>query len=133
MLKAFLRPTVEETKVVMVSKRFKDDDGKLAPFVVKSISQAQNEKIIKSCTRRVKVRGEWVEELDKIAYQRKLTLACTVYPDFSDSELCSAYGVVDPAEVPSQMLRVGEFNKLVNAILDINQFDDDEIEDEAKN
>ena len=42
---------------------------------------------------------------------------------------------MDPLEVPSKMLRVGEYNRLVKAINDLNGLNDDlkVLEEEAKN
>ena len=42
-LKAFLQPSVAgKTKEVIVSDRFKDENGKPVPFVIKAISQEEN-------------------------------------------------------------------------------------------
>jgi Fe-S-cluster formation regulator IscX/YfhJ len=41
---------------------------------------------------------------------------------------------MDPLDVPSRMLTAGEFTKLTQEIMDLNDFDDVEsLEDEAKN
>ena len=42
-LQAFMTPNTEETREVIISDRFKDKDGKVVPFVIKSLSQAENE------------------------------------------------------------------------------------------
>lgn len=135
-LKSFLNPTYTElTKEIEVSKRFKNDDGSIAKFKIKSIPQSENERLIKECTKRYKSKGEWIEELDKIAYQKKIILTCTIEPDFADSELCKLHGVLNPLDVPGRMLLTGEYAKLANAIMDINEFGPDEetLMDEAKN
>ena len=48
------------------------------------------------------------------------------------------YKTMDPLEVPGRMLTVGEYNRLVNAIKELNELvteesELDELEDEAKN
>ncbi len=73
-------------------------------------------------------------ETDHADYGNKLILACTIEPDFTDSDLCSFYGEAIPENVPGKMLSSGEYQKLINAINKLNGFDDpEEIEDEAKN
>ena len=133
-MKAFLQPMTEQTKEVIVSKRFIGDDGKVVPFVVRSIPQSENDALQKKATRRFKRSGQWTEELDRIDYRNRLVIAATVTPDFADAEICAAYGVIDPLEVPAKMLLPGEYNKLFNAIADLNGItDDDELEQEIKN
>jgi len=120
-LKAFLQPSVEGiTKEVIISERFKDEDGNPVPFVIKAISQKENEKLARMCRKTAKVDGIPVEKTDSILYTRRLILACVQEPDFSDQEMCKYYGTEDPLEVPSQMLSVGEYNRLSNAILELN-------------
>ena len=43
-------------------------------------------------------------------------------PDFQDSEICAYYKTMDPLEVPGRMLTVGEYNRLVNAIKELNDW-----------
>ena len=64
--------------------------------------------------------------------------SCVVEPNFKDSELCSYYKTLDPLEVPGRMLTVGEYNRLVYAIKELNELitSEDELaalEEEAKN
>ena len=47
-IKAFLQPPVlNETKEVIISKRFKDENGKPIPFVIRVIDQETNDRLIK--------------------------------------------------------------------------------------
>lgn len=56
-LDAFLHPVqTEDTREVVISKRFVDKDGKPVPFKIRSITQEENNGIIKACTRRSKNR-----------------------------------------------------------------------------
>lgn len=71
-------------------------------------------------------------------YGKLLINACVVTPNFKDSELCAYYKTVDPLEVPGRMLTVGEYNRLVRAIRELNELvtsDEDfyELDEEAKN
>lgn len=127
-LKAFLQPTpAGKTRKVVISERFRDEEGKAIPFLIKAIGQDKNEQL----ARQSRKKGE----LDTIAYSNRLIVESTVEPNFKDQEVCEFFGVVDPAQVPAKMLSVGEYQKLQNAIFDINDIGEtyDEVFDEAKN
>ena len=136
-LDAFLHPiAVEETKKVEVSKRFVGEDGKPVPFEIKTIQQGENSQLIKKFTRRKLVNGSTTEIFDTAAYTNALIVECTVQPDFQDSRMCEAYGVLDPMMVPGKMLLSGEYSALVGEIMKLNGFDADSLlkdEEEAKN
>ncbi len=132
-LSAFLNPVkLPERKEVVISKRFCGEDGKPIPFVIRPMSEEENDKLIRKSTRRVKVNGQWEEKLDAGEYGRRVVVAATVEPDFTNAELCKAYGTLDPLEVPGKMLLVGEYRKLSCAILELSGLDDDQ-EEQAKN
>ena len=127
-LKAFLQKTpVGKTKEVMISDRFRDDDGNTVPFVVKMISQEENEALVKLSTKK--------EKLDRALYTKRMIVACTVEPNFKDAGVCEFYGVVNPLDVPGRMLTIGEYQDLQAAILEINDLAKQAEEDveEAKN
>ena len=136
-LDAFLHPiAVEETKKVEVSKRFVGEDGKPVPFEIKTIPQGENSQLIKKYTRRKLVNGTTTEIFDTTGYTNALIVECTVQPDFQDSRMCEAYGVLDPMMVPGKMLLSGEYSALVGEIMKLNGFDADSLlkdEEEAKN
>lgn len=136
-LDAFLHPiAVEETKKVEISKRFVGEDGKPVPFEIKTIPQGENSQLIKKYTRRKLVNGTTTEIFDTTAYTNALIVECTVQPDFQDSRMCEAYGVLDPMMVPGKMLLSGEYSALVGEIMKLNGFDADSLlkdEEEAKN
>lgn len=132
-LDAFLHPVeTEQTKEVIISKRFRDEKGKPVPFKIKAITQEENDRLIKQSTRRTKENGGYVENLDKLGYNHKLILACVVEPDLRDAELCASYNTVDPEEVAGRMLLSGEYRTLIEAILSLNGFNDD-LDEDAKN
>ncbi len=134
-LKGFLQPSpMMETKEVVISNRFKGEDGKPLRFKIRVIDQKTNDGLIKKATKRKKIKGETVTELDHEDYASRLIVACTVEPDFRDSELCEYYKEMIPENVPGKMLSSGEFRKLLDEINELNGFyDSDDIEDEAKN
>ena len=138
-IKAFLQPPImNETKEVIVSERFKDEVGNVVPFVIRIIDQETNNKLTTKATKREKINGQVVRELDNVKYGKLLVDACVVSPNFKDSELCDYYKTADPLDVPGRMLSSGEYGKLVREINNFNGFvsTDDELneaEEEAKN
>lgn len=131
-LNAFLNPAKVDNEIVLVSNRFKGEDGSPVPFMIRPISQSENDTLIRKSTRTIKVNGQPVEKLDNVEYSRRVVVAATVTPDFTNEELCRAYGTMDPLEVPGKMLLVGEYNKLSSAIMALSGLDED-LEEQAKN
>lgn len=137
-LKAFLKPAVTTvTDKVIVSKRFVDEKTKAPiPFEIKSITQAENDALIKASTKTVVTKGQREEIFNRLQYKNRLVVECTAYPNFRDPELLTGYGVVDPLELPAKMLLSGEFAVLANAIMVVNGFGDESAEalvEDAKN
>lgn len=132
-LSAFLNPASPlEKKEIVISKRFRKEDGTPAPFIIRPISQEENDELIRKSTRRARVNGQLTEVLDSTAYGRRVVVAATVEPSFISEEMCKAYGTMDPLEVPGKMLLVGEYGKLSQAIMALSGLDDDP-EEQAKN
>ena len=127
-LAGFLNPKhIEQTAEVTASER-------LPPFVIKTITQKENNAIIKSCMRTIKEDGATYDLFDKPTYQAKLLLACVVEPDCSLEVICKRYGTNDPAEVLSLMLNMGEYANLVKKVMELNGFKTvEDITKEAKN
>lgn len=131
-LHAFLHPEYREiTREVVISNRFKDEEGKVVPFKVKTITQEMNKLLTKKCT---EVGKNGQSNLNMKKYNNVLIVECCVVPDFKSAELCAAYGTNSPEEVPERLLIAGEYGRLMEAILETNQFKSgNELEDEAKN
>lgn len=129
-IKDFMIENTEETTEVKL-KRFP------TPFKVKALTQEENEDIRNRCLIPVKKNGVVVTRtLDTEKFSREVMVACVIEPDFRNSELCKFYGTLDPLEVPSKMLKAGEYSKISRAISRLNEFDDEsteELETEAKN
>lgn len=130
-ISVFLHPAAAAEKEVVISDRFKDEDGNVVPFKIKAITQEENDLISKKATKSYKENGQRYEYLDSVDYCRRLVVASTVDPDFRDKELCEGYGVLDPLQVPGKMLFSGEYAKLLQEIKALSGFDD--LEEEAKN
>ena len=133
-LSAFLHPvTVQEEKEIVISRRFLDEDGNPAKFKIRSITQDEADALLKQSTRTVKKRdGSLERTVDDQDFNRRLIVAATLVPDFRSTELCGAYGGMDPLMVPGKMLFSGEFSNLLREILDLSGLGGS-VEDEAKN
>ena len=131
-LSAFLSPVTPEPKEVIVSDRFRDENGDPVPFKIRPLTQEENDAIIKRSKRTRTVNGVVQEYLDNTAFSRSMVLAATVEPNFAEKELCDHYGVVDPSLVPGKMLLSGEYARLMQEITKLSGFNAP-VEDEAKN
>ena len=130
---AFLHPVQgDETQEVVISKRFVGEDGKPVPFRIRALTQDENARISKQSMRLVKGGKRGEKELDAETYSNRIVVEATVEPDFRSEEMCKAYGVVDPLDVPGRMLYAGEYNTLMDAIMKLSHFGDD-LEDDVKN
>lgn len=130
-LSAFLHPEQAENKEVVVSERFKEN-GKPVPFVIRPITQKENEALLK---KHRKVDKQGAESFNRINYNRELTALAVVEPDLNSAELQKTWGVLGAADVLSAMLYVGEYSSLMEAALNLSGLDSDINEDieEAKN
>ena len=132
-LNAFLHPIQgDETREVMISVRFRGEDGKPIPFKIRALDQEENAQISRQSMRLVRGGKRGEKELDTEVYTNRIIVAATVEPDFSNEAMCKAYGTMDPIEVPGKMLYAGEYKRLMDAIMELSHFDDD-LEDGAKN
>ncbi len=134
-LSAFLHPAMPEDQEVFISDRFKDENGRPVPFVIRPVTEEES-----SAIRRQAVvpkrdrRGE--KEFDANRYTRLFVIAGTVQPDLKAADLCEAYGVVDPELLLGKMLLAGEFAKLSEAISKLSGITEeaaDAVRSEAKN
>ena len=89
----------------------------------------------RKCRKVHKVEGRQQEYFDGLEYNRRLVVACTIYPDFADAQLCDHYGVMDPLMVPGKMLLGGEYAALLSAITSLCGFNQMAVElgEEVKN
>ena len=131
-------PIINETKKVIVSERFKGEDGTPIPFVIRVIYQETNEKLYKQASKKTKSNGRVLREIDEDKYGKLLVMACVVEPNLKDAELCAYYKTVDLLDVPGRMLTMGEYSKLVREIRKFNEISTsdeeiEELEEEAKN
>lgn len=128
--------SVDITEEVVVSERFKDEDGKPILWKIQGISEAQNKAIRKSATKTEKGKGGMkIPEIDPDDYTTKLVLASVVYPNLKDAELQGNYGVAGADNLLNAMLLSGEFATLLEKVQELNGYDQDinKVMEETKN
>jgi len=134
----FFADAIEQVEAVpfVVSDRIKDKEKKPVEWLLRPISEDQNDVIRKSATRKNKGKnGMQLPEVDSSEYVAKLVAACVVYPNLNDAELQRSYGVRGADVVVRKMLLSGEYAALCEKVQEINGFDKDvnELADEVKN
>ena len=107
------------------------------PFVVKSITEAENKAIRKTCQKisfDKKTRQKQIET-DTDLYNSRLVAACCVEPNFKDAALQEKYSVRGAEDLIDRLLKPGQYTDLLIAVQEINGFTDDvnDLRDEAKN
>jgi hypothetical protein len=116
-------------KEVYVSKRYKDEEDKIIPFVMKAITTERLDQLADECT-------DDEKGLDRPRYLARIAVESTVYPDFKNSELLKSYGVVDPVDAAKKVLSVGgEYNEWIKQAQVVNGYFEDfeKLVEEAKN
>lgn len=137
-LQAFFAENVntEITEEVVVSTRFKDQDGNPIHWKIKTVTEGENQEIRRSAIKKTKSkRGQYTNEMDGDDYVLKLTAASVVYPDLKNADLQKSYGVIGAEALLKKMLLPGEFALIVQKVQEINGFDQDinDLVDEVKN
>lgn len=122
---AFMAGNAEqvENKKIVISKRFKDENGNPLEWEIKALTAEENETIQKRDMVNVPIpgqRNQFTRELDQIKYTNDLLTAMVVYPDLNDSELQDSYKVMGSAALLRKMLYLDEYNNLARACTGIN-------------
>ena len=138
-LSCFLAQNVikEETVKYVASKRF-IDGGKPVEWELGCITSEEDERLRKSCTKKVQVPGKknmFTPETDYDKYLGLLAVKCIKYPELNNAELQNSYGVMGEDALLKTMLKPGEYQDLLKKVQEINGFDTgmDELVEEAKN
>ena len=123
-----------ETIKKVISDRFADK-GKPIPFEFKAISRDKDKELKKSCTKKVKMKGTYINELDTDAYMDKFVASSIVFPNLKDADLQASYGVMGEVNLLKKMLLPGEFSEALQVTQEVNGYDKDmsELVEEAKN
>lgn len=126
-----------ENKKIVVSSRFKDENGNPIPWEVRIISADEDEKIRKECTRTVPVtgkKGQFRERFDSNEYLTKLAVKSVVSPDLYNAELQNSYRVMSAEELIKTMLYKDEFDTLTEKLIEDSAAEDiNDLIDTAKN
>lgn len=107
------------------------------PFIVKSVNEAENKAIRKTCQKvsfDKRSRQKQVDT-DTDLYNSRLVVACCIEPNFKDAGLQEKHGVRGAEDLINKILNPGQYTDLLLAVQEINGFTDDinEARDEAKN
>lgn len=126
-----------ENKKIVVSNRFKDENGKPIEWEIRALTNEENDELQRRAMVNVPVmgqRGAFTRELDNVKYSAMLLAASVVYPDLNDAELQDSYGVKTPEALINKMLYMREATVLAQEIAKLSNFDNlPEAVTEAKN
>ncbi|WP_152393760.1 phage tail assembly chaperone [Paenibacillus guangzhouensis] len=137
-LSAFFANNVvsEVTQEVIVSDRFKGDNGKPIFWKIRGLSEGENSELRKAATKKVKGKGGvTTPEIDYESYMTKMIVASVVFPDLKEADLQKSYGVIGADDLLRKMLLAGEYGQLLQAVQSVNGFDQDinDLVEEVKN
>lgn len=139
-LQAFFAQNVEkvEAKEVVVSNRFKGEDGNPIKWQIAPVTADEDASYRKSATKRTPIPGKknlYQPETDYDLYVLKLSAACVKFPDLNNAELQNSYGVMGAENLLKKMLLPGEYAELTKVIQEVNNFDVsmEDLVEEAKN
>lgn len=108
-----------------------------APFIIKSITEAENKAIRKSCekTEFNKKTRQKETVMDRDQYCNRLLVACCVDPNFKDAEFQKKFGVMGAEALIEKVLNPGQYNELFEKVQELLGFDTDinDLVEEAKN
>lgn len=139
-LKAFFAQNAEQVpnKRVVISNRFKDEDGNPVEWEIKALDAGTQERI-NSDSREVDVSGSTKDPKVSMRFNSAKAnilkaVNAVVYPDLLNTELQNSYGVKKPEELIGKMLLPDEFNNLIAKINEISRTETPgQLEEEAKN
>lgn len=130
-LKAFLNPVKADSKQIVVSNRFLDDNGQAIPFTIRPLSQEINDRIQRKHMKKDKTGQINFNQND---YMNDLVAESVIYPDLENADLQQAYGAFSKTELIKKMLLAGEY---MNLLLEVQKISDltseEDLIEEAKN
>lgn len=127
----------KESKKIIISERFKDEEGNPAKFEIRAITAAEDQILRDTCTILKEIpnkKGQFVPTLNATKYISMLCAACVVYPELGNAALQDSYGVKTKPELLTAMLLPAEYQDLATEVQNINGFKTQEdLVEEAKN
>lgn len=140
-LSAFLSQNAKkiENKKIVVSDRFVNPEtGEPMEWEIQAVSSAEIKKIRNQCTRSVPMpggkKGQFIQQTDTGAFEMKLAVKSTVFPNLNNVELQESYGVKDAESLLGVMLSGGEFDEYSAKISELCGYElENNLIEEAKN
>ncbi len=135
-LKAFLNNgnRTTETFEYIPTKKFKDEEGKVIPWIFKKLSIDEYEKIRDESTA-INFNEKGMSKFNNTLFNKKFVCGSVVEPNLNNAELQDSYGVKKPEDLITKMFdNVGEYYNLLGYLLEVNGFKSfrEDVED-AKN
>ncbi len=106
------------SKEVIISDRFKDENGELFKFKIKPMNQATFEDIKKKASF-----GGVGGEINDDTLNCFIVIESTIYPSFKDSESLASLGCSSPKQYLNKVLLAGEIAYLADEIISLSGFD----------
>jgi len=107
------------TKEVIVSERFKDENGNILKFKIKPITH-KDFGVLRNKHTSYSKKGNIV--VDSLALTIDLITDCTIIPNFKDVKSLKAVDAVTSEQYINKVLLAGEINALEQAIMDLSGF-----------
>jgi len=125
-------PVDNLTEEVLISSRFKDENGNLLKFKIKAMTSAEFDEIRRAS---MQIRKGRKVEFDAQKFNLKVVVNHTIVPNFKDAESIKKLGCHTPEEYVQKVLLAGEVATLAQKIQELSGFDVemDELVEEAKN
>ena len=122
-------------KEIIVSNRFKDNDGNPIPWKIKVLDAATQQRIrSEAMDMNVNDQKEVNVKFNSARMNLRTVAASVVYPDLKDKDLQDCYGVATPSALVGVMLSDDEFERLLEAVNSLSAGTaPGTIEEEAKN
>ncbi len=128
-----LKDEAKEIEYV-ASKRFKDENGNVEKWRLRTINADENDALRKQCYKQAQVGKRVKQEFDTVKYLELLAEKCIVYPDLHDVKLQDFYNEMDAIKIlKKHLLNPGEYDDLTAEIQRINGYSIEEAAEEAKN
>lgn len=122
------------TDEVIISDRFRDNEGSLLKFKIKAMTSGVFEEYRKK-SMSINPKSKQKVELDMKKFNSQIVINQTIEPNFKDAESIRALGCTTPDEYLSRVLLPGEIVELSDQIQKLSGFNKDmeELIEEAKN
>lgn len=121
---AFMANRVKKVKLkeVVVSDRMVNEAGEPEKWKIKTLSASEDKALRKRNTHVANsLKTGSAGYFDNVEYMDDIVVECVVYPDLNDAELQASYEINGAKALLGKMLTAGEYNTLLQAVLDNNE------------